>query len=298
MDLNKMMTETRNPDTMTLDQMSALELVTVMNREDHKVPEAIALALPQIASTVEVVEQAFRKGGRLFYLGAGTSGRLGVLDASECPPTFGVDSGMVVGLIAGGDRALRFPIEGAEDDRSLGKQDLMDHNLVPSDVVIGIAASGRTPYVLGALDYAHSIGCKTAAIACNLHSAIGQAADIAIEVSVGPEVLTGSTRLKAGSAQKMILNMITTGAMVRTGKAYQNLMVDVVQSNEKLRTRAENIVMAATDVSREQARRTIDEANGKVKLAITMILTGKDAASAQALLDQSGGSVHNALGNR
>lgn len=298
MDLNKMMTETRNPDTMTLDQMSALELVTVMNREDHKVPEAIALALPQIASTVEVVEQAFRKGGRLFYLGAGTSGRLGVLDASECPPTFGVDSGMVVGLIAGGDRALRFPIEGAEDDRSLGKQDLVDHNLVPSDVVIGIAASGRTPYVLGALDYAHSIGCKTAAIACNLHSAIGQAADIAIEVSVGPEVLTGSTRLKAGSAQKMILNMITTGAMVRTGKAYQNLMVDVVQSNEKLRTRAENIVMAATDVSREQARRTIDEANGKVKLAITMILTGKDAASAQALLDQSGGSVHNALGNR
>lgn len=298
MDLNKMMTETRNPDTMTLDQMSALELVTVMNREDHKVPEAIALALPQIASTVEVVEQAFRKGGRLFYLGAGTSGRLGVLDASECPPTFGVDPGMVVGLIAGGDRALRFPIEGAEDDRSLGKQDLVDHNLVPSDVVIGIAASGRTPYVLGALDYAHSIGCKTAAVACNLHSAIGQAADIAIEVSVGPEVLTGSTRLKAGSAQKMILNMITTGAMVRTGKAYQNLMVDVVQSNEKLRTRAENIVMAATDVSREQARRTIDEANGKVKLAITMILTGKDAASAQALLDQSGGSVHNALGNR
>lgn len=298
MDLNKMMTETRNPDTMTLDQMSALELVTAMNREDHKVPEAIASALPQIASTVEVVEQAFRKGGRLFYLGAGTSGRLGVLDASECPPTFGVDPGMVVGLIAGGDRALRFPIEGAEDDRSLGKQDLVDHNLVPSDVVIGIAASGRTPYVLGALDYAHSIGCKTAAIACNLHSAIGQAADIAIEVSVGPEVLTGSTRLKAGSAQKMILNMITTGAMVRTGKAYQNLMVDVVQSNEKLRTRAENIVMAATAVSREQARRTIDEANGKVKLAITMILTGKDAASAQALLDQSGGSVHNALGNR
>ena len=298
MDLNKMMTETRNPDTMTLDQMSALELVTVMNREDHKVPEAIASALPQIASIVEGVEQAFRKGGRLFYLGAGTSGRLGVLDASECPPTFGVDSGMVVGLIAGGDRALRFPIEGAEDDRSLGKQDLVDHNLVPSDVVIGIAASGRTPYVLGALDYAHSIGCKTAAVACNLHSAIGQAADIAIEVSVGPEVLTGSTRLKAGSAQKMILNMITTGAMVRTGKAYQNLMVDVVQSNEKLRTRAENIVMAATDVSCEQARRTIDEANGKVKLAITMILTGKDAASAQALLDQSGGSVHNALGNR
>lgn len=295
MDLNKMMTETRNPDTMHLDEMSALEIVTAMNREDRKVPEGIEPVLPQIAAVVETVEAAFRNGGRLFYLGAGTSGRLGVLDASECPPTFGVEPGMVVGLIAGGDRALRFPIEGAEDSRELGRKDLEEHDLCARDVVVGIAASGRTPYVLGALEYARSIGCKTAAIACNKGSAVGQAADIAIEAQVGPEVLTGSTRLKAGTAQKMILNMITTGAMVRIGKAYQNLMVDVVQSNEKLETRAENIVMAATGVERSQARQTIDAAGGKVKLAITMILTGRDVEQAAQLLEEAGGRVRDAL---
>ncbi|WP_300282452.1 N-acetylmuramic acid 6-phosphate etherase [uncultured Subdoligranulum sp.] len=295
MDLNKMMTETRNPDTMHLDEMSALEIVTAMNREDRKVPEGIEPVLPQIAAVVETVEAAFRNGGRLFYLGAGTSGRLGVLDASECPPTFGVEPGMVVGLIAGGDRALRFPIEGAEDSRELGRKDLEEHDLCAKDVVVGIAASGRTPYVLGALDYARSIGCKTAAIACNKGSAVGQAADIAIEAQVGPEVLTGSTRLKAGTAQKMILNMITTGAMVRIGKAYQNLMVDVVQSNEKLETRAENIVIAATGVERSQARQTIDAAGGKVKLAITMILTGRDVEQAAQLLEEAGGRVRDAL---
>ena len=295
MDLNKMMTETRNPDTMHLDEMSALEIVTAMNREDRKVPEGIEPVLPQIAAVVETVEAAFRNGGRLFYLGAGTSGRLGVLDASECPPTFGVEPGMVVGLIAGGDRALRFPIEGAEDSRELGRKDLEEHDLCARDVVVGIAASGRTPYVLGALDYARSIGCKTAAIACNKGSAVGQAADIAIEAQVGPEVLTGSTRLKAGTAQKMILNMITTGAMVRIGKAYQNLMVDVVQSNEKLETRAENIVIAATGVERSQARQTIDAAGGKVKLAITMILTGRDVEQAAQLLEEAGGRVRDAL---
>lgn len=295
MDLNKMMTETRNPDTMHLDEMSALEIVTAMNREDRKVPEGIEPVLPQIAAVVETVEAAFRNGGRLFYLGAGTSGRLGVLDASECPPTFGVEPGMVVGLIAGGDRALRFPIEGAEDSRELGRKDLEEHDLCARDVVVGIAASGRTPYVLGALDYARSIGCKTAAIACNKGSAVGQAADIAIEAQVGPEVLTGSTRLKAGTAQKMILNMITTGAMVRIGKAYQNLMVDVVQSNEKLETRAENIVMAATGVERSRARQTIDAAGGKVKLAITMILTGRDVEQAAQLLEEAGGRVRDAL---
>lgn len=298
MDLNQMMTESRNPDTMDLDQMSALEIVTAMNREDHKVPQAIQAILPRIAATVEMVETAFRNGGRLFYLGAGTSGRLGVLDASECPPTFGVAPGMVVGLIAGGDRALRFPIEGAEDDRALGKQDLMEHDLNDRDVVIGIAASGRTPYVLGALEYARSLGCKTAAIACNAGSAVGHAADIAMEAQVGPEVLTGSTRLKAGTAQKMILNMITTGAMVRIGKAYENLMVDVVQSNEKLRTRAENIVMTATGVPRSEARNTIDAAGGRVKLAITMILTGQSAEQAEKQLEQAGGRVRDALRNQ
>lgn len=295
MDLSKMMTETRNPNTMDLDQMSALEIVTAMNREDRRVPEGIEPELSRIAAVVEAVEAAFRKGGRLFYLGAGTSGRLGVLDASECPPTFGVDPGMVVGLIAGGDRALRFPIEGAEDSRELGRRDLEEHNLTADDVVVGIAASGRTPYVLGALEYARSLGCTTAAIACNKNSAVGLAADIAIEAQVGPEVLTGSTRLKAGTAQKMILNMISTGAMVRIGKAYHNLMVDVVQSNEKLQARAENIVMEATGVDRAEARTAIDAAGGKVKLAITMILTGKEADQAQQLLEQAGGRVRDAI---
>lgn len=295
MEFRGMLTEARNPDTMTLDEMSLLEIVTAMNREDRKVPEVIQGILPQIAAAVEMAEQAFRKGGRLFYLGAGTSGRLGVLDASECPPTFGVSPEMVVGLIAGGDRALRFPVEGAEDDSALGRQDLVAHKIAPPDVVVGIAASGRTPYVLGALEYAREIGCQTVAIACNTDSAIGRVADLALEAPVGPEVLTGSTRLKAGTAQKMILNMITTGAMVRLGKAYQNLMVDMVQSNEKLRTRAENIVMTATGVSRTEARNTIDAADGKVKLAITMLLTGQNAQEAQQRLNRAGGRVRDAL---
>lgn len=294
MDLSHMTTEKRNPATLELDTMTALEIATVMNQEDRRVPLAIEAALPQIARTIEAVETAFRAGGRLFYTGAGTSGRLGVLDASECPPTFGVDPGMVVGLIAGGDRALRFPIEGAEDDRELGRRDLQEKGLCAKDVLVGIAASGRTPYVLGGLEYAKSLGCATAAIACNKGSAVGQAADIAIEVEVGPEVLTGSTRLKSGTAQKLILNMISTGAMVRIGKAYQNLMVDVVQSNEKLQTRAENIVMEATGADRSTARTTIDAAGGRVKTAIVMILTGRDAKEAQALLERSGGRVREA----
>lgn len=289
-----MTTEKRNPATMELDTMTALEIATVMNQEDRKVPLAIEKALPQIAKTIELVEAAFRSGGRLFYTGAGTSGRLGVLDASECPPTFGVDPGMVVGLIAGGDRALRFPIEGAEDDRELGKRDLQEKNLCAKDVLVGVAASGRTPYVLGGLEYAKTLGCATAAIACNKGSAVGKAADVAIEVEVGPEVLTGSTRLKSGTAQKLILNMISTGAMVRIGKAYQNLMVDVVQSNQKLQTRAENIVMEATGTDRPTARTTIDAAGGHVKTAIVMILTGRSAGEAEALLEQGGGRVRQA----
>lgn len=295
MDLSRMTTERRNAATMELDQMSALEIATVMNQEDRKVPLAIEEALPQIAKTIEVVENAFRQGGRLFYIGAGTSGRLGVLDASECPPTFGVDPGMVVGLIAGGDRALRFPIEGAEDDRELCVSDLKERNFCAKDVLVGIAASGRTPYVLGGLDYARSLGAATAAIACNKGSEVGKAADIAIEVEVGPEVLTGSTRLKSGTAQKLIVNMISTGAMVRIGKAYHNLMVDVVQSNEKLQTRAENIVMEATEVTRDKARATIDAAGGSVKTAITMILAGCGKDEALALLEKAHGRVRDAI---
>lgn len=293
--IRSMTTEARNKNTMNLDQMTPLEIVTVMNQEDRNVPAAIEEVLPQIAKTISVVENAFLNGGRLFYMGAGTSGRLGVLDASECPPTFDVDAGMVVGLIAGGDRALRFPIEGAEDDSELGKKDLIEHKLTAKDVVVGIAASGRTPYVQGALEYAKSIGCHTAAISCNRNSIIGQIAGIAIDVEVGPEVLTGSTRLKAGTTQKLVLNMITTGAMVRIGKAYQNLMVDVVQSNEKLQTRAENIVMDATGVSREDARMTIDKADGKVKVAITMILVDCNVEEAKALLERTGGHVRNVI---
>lgn len=295
MNLTKMTTESRNRNTMNLDQMSPLEIITAMNFDDRKVPLAVEEVLPQIAELVSAVEEAFRKGARLLYMGAGTSGRLGVLDASECPPTYGVPDTMVVGMIAGGDIALRYPVEGAEDSRELGKTDLQSHNLTKDDVVVGIAASGRTPYVLGGLEYAKSLGCKTAAVSCNKGSAIGAAADIAIEVEVGPEILTGSTRLKSGTAQKLVLNMITTASMVRIGKAYENLMIDVVQSNEKLCTRAENIVMEATGVDREEARKRIDEAQGSCKVAVTMILADCDVQTARRLLEEGNGHVREAI---
>ena len=294
-DLKGMTTETRNPRTMQLDQMSELEIVTVMNEEDARVPLAIAKCLPQIAQAAAWAVEAFEQGGRLFYMGAGTSGRLGVLDAAECPPTFGVLQGMVVGLIAGGEKAFIVAVEGAEDSRELAVQDLQSHHLTAKDFVVGIAASGRTPYVLGGLDYARSVGCHTAAIACNPGSAVGKAADLAIEVNCGPEVLTGSTRLKSGTAQKLILNMISTASMVRIGKAYQNLMVDVMQTNEKLHTRAENIVMDATGVERSVARHAIDEAKGSVKTAITMLLADCDAAEAARRLEASHGHVREAI---
>lgn len=295
LNLNGFTTESRNPDTMNLDEMSAFEIVQAMNAEDKKVPEAIEAILPEIASVVDKVVDTFEKGGRLVYVGAGTSGRLGVLDASECPPTYGVKPEMVVGLIAGGDTALRNPVEGAEDSRELGKQDLEKIGFSNRDVLVGIAASGRTPYVLGAIDYAKSLGAFTAAIACNKNSAIGKEADIALEVIVGPEVLTGSSRLKAGTAQKLILNMITTASMVRIGKAYQNLMIDVQQSNEKLQRRAENIVMESTGVEREEAREYLDKADNSCKLAVTMILTGKDADACKSLLEKAKGHVRMAV---
>ena len=296
LNLTGMTTERRNPRTMQLDTMSELEIVTVMNEEDARVPLAIAKKLPQIAQAAHWAAEAFAQGGRLFYMGAGTSGRLGVLDAAECPPTFGVDPGMVVGLIAGGEKAFIKAVEGAEDDRALGQSDLEAHNLTAKDVVIGIAASGRTPYVLGGLAYARSVGCRTAAIACNPGSAVGKAADLAIEVEVGPEVLTGSTRLKSGTAQKLILNMISTASMVRAGKAYQNLMVDVMQNNEKLHTRAENIVIDATGVTRPEARSAIDAAGGSVKVAITMLLADCSADEARSRLEKAGGHVRAAIG--
>lgn len=295
--LRGMTTETRNPHTMELDRMSELEIVTAMNQEDAKVPQAISRCLPQIAQAAAFAVEAFRSGGRMFYLGAGTSGRLGVLDAAECPPTFGVPREMVVGLIAGGDQAFTTAIEGAEDSLTLAEEDLKAHDLSGRDFVVGIAASGRTPYVLGGLEYAKSLGCHTAAIACNAGSAVGSAAELAIEVDCGPEVLTGSTRLKSGTAQKLILNMISTASMVRMGKVYQNLMVDVVQTNEKLCVRAENIVMQATGVDRTEARRVIDEAGGSAKTAITMILAGCTAQQAAQRLEAAGGFVRAAIRN-
>ena len=295
LDLNKMTTETRNPNTMNLDVMTPLEVVTAMNNEDAKVPAAIRPVLPQIAQVVEWAIQAVEAGGRVFYMGAGTSGRLGVLDAAECPPTFGVSDDVIIGLIAGGDKAFLKAVEGAEDSRELGREDLETRGLTKNDLVIGIAASGRTPYVLGALDYAKEIGCHTAAISCNAGCAIGKAAEVAVEAEVGPEVLTGSTRLKAGTAQKLILNMISTATMVGVGKAYQNLMVDVMQTNEKLRRRAEKIVMEATGVSQEEARKNLDLAGDNAKTAITMILAGCDAQEAKARLDKARGHVREAI---
>ena len=295
MDLKKFATETRNPNSENLDMMSAMEIVTLMNQEDRKVCTAIEEVLPEIAKLVDTVAAAFEKGGRLIYMGAGTSGRLGVLDASECPPTYGVSPDMVVGIMAGGDYALRNDVVGDEDKPELGKQNLIENNLTAKDVVVGIAASGRTPFVIGGLEYAKEVGCTTAAIACNKGSTIGQIADIVIEAEAGPEVLTGSTRLKAGTTQKMILNMITTASMVRCGKAYQNLMVDVVQSCDKLCVRIENIVMDATGVSREEARAAIDEADQSAKLAITKILTGTDVVTARELLEKAKGHVRTAI---
>ena len=219
LNLKNMSTETRNQNTMNLDIMSPLEVVTVMNQEDAKVPAAIAPALPNIAQCVTWAIESIENGGRIIYMGAGTSGRLGVLDAVECPPTFGVAPEVVVGLIAGGEKAFVKAVEGAEDSRELGRQDLIDNNLTKTDIVIGIAASGRTPYVLGGLAYAQEVGCHTVGISCNPGSAVGAAAELAIEVVPGPECLTGSTRLKAGTCQKLILNMISTATMVGCGKA-------------------------------------------------------------------------------
>ena len=295
LNLKNMSTETRNRNTMDLDIMTPLEVITVMNQEDAKVPAAITPALPQIAQCVTWAIESIEAGGRIIYMGAGTSGRLGVLDAVECPPTFGVSPETVVGLIAGGDNAFVKAKEGAEDSRELGRQDLENIRLEKRDIVIGIAASGRTPYVLGGLDYAKELGCHTVAISCNPGSAIGAAAELAIEVVPGPECLTGSTRLKAGTCQKLILNMISTATMVGCGKAYQNLMVDVMQTNEKLVVRAQNIVMEATGCDRETAAEKIAIAGGNAKTAITMILADCGLEEAKERLARAKGHVREAI---
>ena len=295
LNLKNMSTETRNQNTMNLDIMTPLEVVTVMNQEDARVPEAIKPALPNIAQCVTWAIESIEAGGRIIYMGAGTSGRLGVLDAVECPPTFGVSPDIVVGLIAGGEKAFVKAVEGAEDSRELGHDDLVNINLQSRDIVIGIAASGRTPYVLGGLAYAKEVGCHTVGISCNPGSAVGAAAELAIEVVPGPECLTGSTRLKSGTCQKLILNMISTATMVGCGKAYQNLMVDVMQTNEKLVVRAQNIVMEATGCDRETAKEKIGLAGGNAKTAITMILADCDAEEAKARLEKAKGHVREAI---
>ena len=293
--LSTLITEQRNPNSMHVDSLSALEIVQLMNKEDKQVPLAIEKCLPQIAQAVECIVAAFQQGGRLVYIGAGTSGRLGVLDASECPPTFGVSPEMVKGIIAGGERALRHPIEGAEDSKAQAVVDLQTIQFSSKDVLVGIAASGRTPYVIGALEYAKSLGSVMVSIASNPNSAMANIVDIAIDTVVGSEVLTGSSRLKSGTAQKLVLNMLTTASMILMGKCYQNLMVDVQASNEKLKARAIRIVMQATDCDKTLAEETLKLADQNAKLAIMMILSGLDRAQAEALLEKHHGKLQLAL---
>lgn len=295
MNLENLTTERRNEETFGLDEMSVSTALEKMNKEDKKVAEAVEKALPMIEPVIEKTIESFNHGGRLIYLGAGTSGRLGVLDAAECVPTFGVEASMVVGLIAGGEKAMTLAVEGAEDDLELGKQDLIDLQLTKNDMVIGIAASGRTPYVIGALDYAKSIGAHIGSLACNMNAEISQHAEFPIEVDCGAEFLTGSTRLKSGTAQKLILNMISTIAMIGIGKVYNNLMVDVRPTNEKLVERSKRIIMEATDCDYETAEKTFIQAGEDVKLAIVMILTNSAKDEAQEKLVQAKGFIKNTL---
>ncbi|MDW1981685.1 N-acetylmuramic acid 6-phosphate etherase [Vibrio sp. Vb0304] len=287
--LSHLVSEGRNPDTMDIDLLPSLDIVQRINQQDKLVPLAVEKVLPEIAEAVDKITEAFKVGGRLFYIGAGTSGRLGVLDASECPPTFGTDPEMVVGIIAGGKEAMFRAKEGAEDDPALGEQDLKENTLTQRDVVVGIAASGRTPYVIGGLEYANELGATTVALSCNPDSPIADIADIAISPVVGPEALTGSTRLKSGTAQKLVLNMLTTASMIRLGKSYQNLMVDVKATNAKLVARAARIVMQATDCTNQEAKTALKETNYDAKLAILMILTGLDRESATEQLNAKQG---------
>ena len=293
--LEKLVTETRNDRTMNLDQMTILNVLQIMNEEDQKVQRAIAAELEQIERAIQLVIRSFKQDGRLIYIGAGTSGRLGILDAVECPPTFGTDFEMVQGLIAGGKEAFVVAVEGAEDNAEFAKSDLQAIGLTDKDTVIGIAASGRTPYVIGALQYASSVGASTASLACNKGAEISRFAHVAIEVVPGPEILTGSTRLKAGTAQKLVLNMISTCSMIGVGKVYKNLMVDVQPTNLKLVERSKRIIMQATEVSYEQATEFYEKANKNVKAAIVMILAACEYEEALERLQKYEGFVQHAL---
>jgi N-acetylmuramic acid 6-phosphate etherase len=289
-------TEAANPATRDLDLLPALEQARLMNQEDRRVAEAVAATLPAVAAAVERIAESLRRGGRLLYVGAGTSGRLAALDAAECPPTFGVDPAMVQAVLAGGPRAMLEAIEGAEDDAAGGEREMDARRVGPDDAVVGIAASGETPFTVGAVRRARRLGAWTAGVACNAGSSLEAACDLAIVPIVGPEVVAGSTRLKAGTAQKLVLNMLTTLAMVRLGKVYGNLMVDLRATNAKLRQRAVRIVAAAGRADDRRADAALGEAGGRVPVAIVMLRLGIDAKAAAARLDHAGGSLRRALG--
>lgn len=297
-ELERLVSEDRNPKTMDIDLLPTLEVLRKINDEDKGVAAAVEKVIPDIAAVVDRIVSAFQNGARLVYMGAGTSGRLGVLDASECPPTFGVPEDMVVGLIAGGVDALVHSAEGAEDDPKQGIKALQDIKLTADDVVVGIAVSGRTPYVIGGLTYAKEVGATTVALSCNPRSTIAGIADIAISPVVGPEVLTGSTRLKSGTAQKLVLNMLSTASMIRIGKSYQNLMVDLNPSNKKLVARAVRIVMQTTGCAAQQARQALDQTGNDVKLAILVTITGMGVEEARKALANAGGFLRKAIGEK
>jgi len=293
--LEKLTTEQRNPATEHIDELPTLDMVALMNAEDKKVAEAVEKILPQIAHAIDLIAEKLQKGGHLFYMGAGTSGRLGILDAVECPPTYGTDYELVQGLIAGGATAIFQAKEGAEDDPALGRADLEEAGFAAKDVLVGIAASGRTPYVKGGLAYAKELGATAIALACAEQAEIAELSDLALLPVTGPEVVTGSTRMKAGTAQKMVLNMLSTGTMVKLGKVYGNLMVDVKATNEKLAERALRIVMAAAGCQRKEAEAALRRAGGQAKLAILIALTGCSPAEGRLQLGMAQGHLAKAL---
>lgn len=297
-ELGRLVSEGRNPRTVDIDLLPTIDVLRKINDEDRLVPAAVEKVLPEITAAVDRIVLAFQKGARLIYIGAGTSGRLGVLDASECPPTFGVPEGMVVGLIAGGPDALVRSLEGAEDDPKMGAKALQEIGLTADDVVVGIAVSGRTPYVIGGLNYARQVGAATVALSCNPASTIAGIADIAISPVVGPEVLTGSTRLKSGTAQKLVLNMLTTASMIRIGKSFQNLMVDLNPSNKKLVARATRIVMQTTGCTAQQAKQALAQTGNDVKLAILVTITGLEVEAARTALGKAGGFLRKAISDK
>ena len=294
-ELQKIATEQRNPNTMHIDTLSTLDMVKLINQEDHQVAEAVAEVTDKIAQAIDVIADRLSKGGRLIYCGAGTSGRLGILDAVECPPTYSTEPEMVQALMAGGYPAIFKAVEGAEDSKELGVQDMKGINFVAGDVLVGIAASGRTPYVLGCMEYAKELGAPTVSVTCCPGSVLDNFADIGIAPCPGPEVITGSTRMKSGTAQKMVLNMLTTGTMIKRGKVYGNLMVDVKPSNEKLIRRCVTIVCAATECDEAAATAALEKCGYHPKVAIVMVLMGVNAEQAKAMLDKADGRVAKVL---